>query len=231
MLDVLHISSLRHGADGNASSPYAANYDDSKAGSYSKLPDALLTNSGRAVTTVAQWWKVRRPEIVEQFSREVYGRVPAHLPPVKWEVVSTTPGEDAGIAVNTKKLVGHIKSATPGVPDVNMEMTLTTPAHGTHPVAVVMEFAYTFPAGFRPPAAAPAEPTWQQQVLARGWGYAEFYPTTVQADSGGGLNEGIIGIANRGRPRSCRHRRSAPAALVMNEFGRRREPRTGLPGD
>jgi hypothetical protein len=44
-------------------------------------------------------------------------------------------------------------------------------------------------------------PTWQQQVLARGWGYAEYIPTTVQPDNGAGLTEGIIGLANKGQPR------------------------------
>jgi len=44
-------------------------------------------------------------------------------------------------------------------------------------------------------------PTWQQQVLARGWGYAEYIPTSVQPDNGAGLTQGIIGLANKGQPR------------------------------
>ena len=50
---------------------------------------------------------------------------------------------------------------------------------------------------FKPPPG----PTWQQQVLARGWGYAEYIPTSVQADNGAGLTEGIIGLGNNGQPR------------------------------
>src|ERR1700681_1792469 len=45
-------------------------------------------------------------------------------------------------------------------------------------------------------------PTWQQQVLAKGWGYATLIPTTVQADNGEGLTQGIIGLVNKGQPRS-----------------------------
>jgi hypothetical protein len=52
---------------------------------------------------------------------------------------------------------------------------------------------------FAPPANA--GPTWQQQVLARGWGYAEYVPTSVQPDNGAGLSEGIIGLAAHGQPR------------------------------
>jgi len=44
-------------------------------------------------------------------------------------------------------------------------------------------------------------PTWQQQVLAKGWGYAILIPTSVQADSGEGLTQGIIGLVNHGQPR------------------------------
>jgi hypothetical protein len=48
----------------------------------------------------------------------------------------------------------------------------------------------------------PAGPTWQQQVLARGWGYAVLSPGSIQADNGGGLTQGIIGLINHGKSRS-----------------------------
>jgi hypothetical protein len=38
-------------------------------------------------------------------------------------------------------------------------------------------------------------------VLAKGWGYAVLSPTSVQADKGDGLTEGIIGLVNKGQPR------------------------------
>jgi len=38
-------------------------------------------------------------------------------------------------------------------------------------------------------------------VLAKGWGYAEYIPTSVQADNGDGLTQGIIGLVNTGQPR------------------------------
>jgi hypothetical protein len=44
-------------------------------------------------------------------------------------------------------------------------------------------------------------PTWQSQVLAKGWGYATLIPASVQADDGAGLTEGIIGLVNQGQPR------------------------------
>src|SRR5262245_47161022 len=77
MMDLLHITSLRRGADGNnPQSPNYQNTNESKANPYPNLPDPLLLKNGKKVTTAETWWKERRPEIVEDFDREVYGRVP-----------------------------------------------------------------------------------------------------------------------------------------------------------
>jgi len=59
------------------------------------------------------------------------------------------------------------------------------------------------PAGAAAPGAGrgPAGPTWQQQVLAKGWGYATLNTGGIQADNGAGLTQGIIGLVNKGPPR------------------------------
>ena len=44
------------------------------------LPDVLTLKNGKKVTTAEMWWKQRRPEIVEDFEREVLGRVPQERP-------------------------------------------------------------------------------------------------------------------------------------------------------
>ena len=41
------------------------------------LPDPLRTESGRPVTSAADWKSLRRPEVLELFRKYVYGRVPA----------------------------------------------------------------------------------------------------------------------------------------------------------
>lgn len=40
------------------------------------------------------------------------------------------------------------------------------------------------------------------ELIAAGWGFAVLDPTAVQADNGAGLTRGIIGLGNRGRPRT-----------------------------
>src|SRR5262249_30701425 len=77
MLEALKITSLRPGANSNnTQAPNAVNYDESKANPYPKLPDPLTLKNGRKVTSDKMWLKQRRPEIIEDFDREVYGRVP-----------------------------------------------------------------------------------------------------------------------------------------------------------
>src|SRR5690349_4906736 len=76
MMDQLGIRALRPGPSGNENAPNHANYDESKANPFPDLPDALALKNGQRVTTADQWWHVRRPEIVEDFEREVLGRIP-----------------------------------------------------------------------------------------------------------------------------------------------------------
>ena len=106
LMNLLNLASLRTGADGrNPEAPNAANYDEAKANPFPKLPDPLALKNGRKVTTAATWWTLRRPEIVEDFDREIYGRVPKITPAVRWEVTKVTNEVTGGVPVTTKQLV------------------------------------------------------------------------------------------------------------------------------
>jgi hypothetical protein len=68
--------------------PAPANYDESKVGNL-PLPDPLVLEDGTPVRDVATWRERRRPELLELFSREIYGRTPAGRPPaMRWKVTS-----------------------------------------------------------------------------------------------------------------------------------------------
>src|SRR5438105_5622210 len=90
MMDQLGIRALRPGPSGNEKDPNHANYDESKANPFPDLPEALTLKSGQRVTSAAQWWHQRRPQIVDDFEREVLGRVPPNAPKVTWSATSTT---------------------------------------------------------------------------------------------------------------------------------------------
>ncbi len=201
MMELLGIKSLRPGRNGmDPNAPNFANYDESKATPYPDLPDPLTLKNGRKVTTPQMWRDQRRPEIVEDFDREIYGRVPQNTPKVNWEVTSTTNEMNGDVPVITKQLTGHVDNSSYPQITVDIEVTLSTPANAAGPVPVMMEL--TFGGIFGRPRSTNG-PTWQQQVLAKGWGYATIRPNSIQADNGAGLTEGIIGLCNKGRPRKA----------------------------
>jgi hypothetical protein len=211
LLAMLNITTLRPGANGsNPNAPNAANYDESKANPFPVLPAALVLKNGKKVSAATDWWRLRRPEIVEDFDREVYGRTPKNLPKVSWQLLSEERSVNNNIPVIIKKLAGHVDNSLYPKIKVDIDLTLTVPANATGPVPVIMEFGFVFPPGFRPPAPprdtsaannAPVPLTWQQQVLANGWGFAIILPVSIQADNGAGLKQGIIGLVNKGQPR------------------------------
>jgi len=213
MMNLLHIISLRPGADGNhPDASNAANYDEAKANPFPTLPDPLLLKNRKKVAAAKLWWNKRRPEIVEDFDREIYGRIPRATPAVQWEVTSTTTEVNGEVPVLTRKLVGHVDNSAYPLITVDIQLTLTTPANAAGPVPVIMEFGLSpeFLAALArrasatqsaPKAPAATGPTWQQQVLAKGWGYASIIATSIQPDTGAGLTQGIIGLCNKGQPR------------------------------
>ncbi len=192
MMDQLGIKKLRPGANPNNQSIF----DEATANPYADtMPDVLTLKDGTRVTSAVQWPK-RRVEIVEDFEREVYGRVPANVPKVTWEVTATTEGDSAGIPTVTKTLVGHVdNSAYPDI-TVNVQANFTVPARATALVPIMIEFGGFGRFGRR------GVMSWQEQAIARGWGYGSINPGSIQADRGGmSLRQGIIGLTNKGEPR------------------------------
>src|SRR5262249_25409526 len=129
LMGLLKIEKLRPGANPrDPKAPNAVNYDESRANPYPNLPDPLVLKDGQKVTTAEGWWKKRQPNDVEDFDREVYGRVPKDTPRVKWEVTATEKGKVGDVPVVTKRLVGHVDNSSYPHVTVAIRLTLTTPA-------------------------------------------------------------------------------------------------------
>jgi len=207
MMDQLGIKALRPGPSGNESAPNHANYDEVTANPFPHLPDVLILKSGKPVSSSEVWWNQRRPEIVEDFEREVLGRVPTSVPKVAWAVTTTVNATIGSHPVVGRQLVGHVDNSSYPLLYVDIQMILVTPANATTPVPVMMMFGGgTLPGaaptgrGAQAPAAG-ADPPSTQQLISDGWGYAYINPTSIQADNGAGLTRGIIGLVNKGQPR------------------------------
>ena len=208
LMTQLGIRRLRPGPSGNENAPNHANYDESIANPYPDLPDALRLRNGTRVSTAAVWWNRRRPEIVEDFEREVYGRVPKKVPPVTWRVALADREAVDSIPVIAKQLIGHVDNTAYPSDSVDIKMVVVTPANAHGPVPLLMMFG-------RAMMPVPAEPPQNQfermmiaarkpnlvALLSDGWGYAFIDPSSIQADNGAGLTRGIIGLVNEGQPR------------------------------
>jgi hypothetical protein len=251
MMEQLGIKALRPGPSGNESAPNHANYDESKANPYPDLPDPLTLKNGKRVASPEIWWKQRRPEIVEDFEREVYGRIPKNVPEVSWKVIVSEREYVGWTPVLARQLTGHVDNSQYPLIDVNISMTIVTPADAKGPVPVLMMFGPSMlpspvqpnfqdfeklntalkailakdsamkeildrypaysplvrpqgigPAGYPLPQNVASEIPSTHQLIAAGWGYVLLDPSTIQADNGAGLTRGIIGLVNKGQPRT-----------------------------
>lgn len=165
------------------------NYDENKANNY-VLPDPLVLKNGKPVSSAKIWWQQRRPEIIHDYETEVFGRVPENTPAVTFEVVGVDTAALGGKAIK-KTITGHIdNSAYPAAqPVIDIVLYLPAKAKGPVPLMVIIS----------------SNTKGNEQTLKllnnEGWAVAVFATNTLQADNGAGLNLGIIGLVNRGKPR------------------------------
>ena len=170
-----------------------SNYDEFLVGSFS-LPDPLLLKSGERVTDAATWWTRRRPEVLDDYLTEIYGRIPPSTPKVTFEVTGVDSTTFPGRAI-VKRVVGKIDNASYPAAKPSIEITMYLPPGATArvPIVTLVGFFFGRQANQLPDAVS--------QVIAHGWAFATVNPGAVQADNGAGLSEGIIGLVNHGMPR------------------------------
>jgi len=113
------------------------NYDESKVPDY-VLPDALTLNDGTKVTTVKQWERQRRPELLEMFASQMYGRTPKGKIKVSHETLSENPNFLNGKA--TAKQVKFVFAN--GAKRQEAVLLLVLPNHPKGKVPVIISYNY-----------------------------------------------------------------------------------------
>jgi hypothetical protein len=191
MLDQLGIKKMRRGRDARVKDTS----DEATANPYKdSMPDLMSYKDGTKVRTADQWTK-RRAEIVEEFEREVYGRVPKNVPRVTWELTRTVEAESGGIATVTKTLAGNVDSSAFPPIKVTIQASFTVPKAAAGKVPIILQFGGGFGGG------RGGANSWTQQALDKAWAHGTINPTSIQPDNSR-LREGIIGLTNQGQPRS-----------------------------
>lgn len=189
---------LRYAATGHVS-----NYDEAKVGHYT-LPDPLVLHSGQPVRDAETWHRQRRPEILEAYRNEIYGRVPLSAPHVRFEVAES--GTDVLEGTATRKHVVLHWGESPEGPKANLVMYLPKNAKTPVPILLHLVFFGGLPTAAVPvssasatnasvksndaataPGAAPARPRGSEtgpiaEMLRRGYGYATIRYTEIEGD-------------------------------------------------
>ena len=177
---------------------HISNYDEAKVPAYT-LPDPLKLADGTPVRDARTWQTRRRSEIVKSYESQIFGRLPANLPKVEWQVTETDPKARDGQAIR-QKVVGTVGT---GIRAVHINLAVYTPANVTKRVPVIL--LANFGGGNTPASAPPArgsttpalplgEPPVAAEILARGWGYATLQYQDIQPDRADALMEGVIGL-------------------------------------
>lgn len=168
------------------------NYNEADAGNPA-LPDPLVLHNSRPVRDTNTWWNERRPEILTDVTRDVYGIIPAITPRVTFSVTATDPNWLGGRAIR-KTIQGRIDNSRYPAAEPRIDLALYIPANATGPVPVIVVIGNL-------PGGEAGQPSVLEQVLSAGWALATFSPAALQQDSGAGLNAGIIGLVNEGKDR------------------------------
>jgi hypothetical protein len=166
---------------------HVSNYDESKVKPY-MLPDPLVMSNGTPVRD-ANAWRKRRAEILRLYETDIYGRIPAKTPAVKWQVTLAESPAGEGGAIK-KRVTGTIGDAA-DAPRVNL--TLNTPANAKGPVPLILLVSFGGQSG------VPQDPPVAADILARGWGYATVLYTEIQPDRNNTFNQGVIGVTLGGQ--------------------------------
>jgi hypothetical protein len=103
--------------------PLDVNYDEAGVPEYT-LPDALLCRDGAPVSSPELWFERRRPELLDLFASQIYGRSPPAAP-VSLATLSEEPHACGGIATR-KELELCIRLAS-GSPALSARLLLWLP--------------------------------------------------------------------------------------------------------
>lgn len=111
----------------------AQNYDESKVGSYT-LPELLKTQSGQTISTVDEWEKVRRPEILKLFEDHVYGQVPNDYDDIQFRIKNTDKKAMGGKATLKEVLITVFRNQK----TATINLVMFTPNKVKKPVPVFL---------------------------------------------------------------------------------------------
>lgn len=183
------------------------NYDEAKVGTYT-LPDALTLNNGKSVRDAKTWWKQRRPQIVELFETQQFGRAPGRPAAESFEVFDKGTPALGGKAI--RKQVRIYLTADKSDPSIQLLIYLPTGA--TKPVPMFFSINFGALQNITDDPGIKTETVWDPKtgkriappemfkrfghmdvlpLLEAGFGVATYYYGDVDPDMPNGFANGI----------------------------------------
>ena len=192
---------------------FVPNYDETRIPAYS-LPDLLICKDGSRVADRDIWRSTRRPEILDLFSQEMFGRSPAR-PPLTAEIFEQTDNALAGKAIRRQVRINLTNTAA----GPSMSLLLYLPKSAVSqpvPVFLGLNFAgnYTVSAeseipitecwvpdetklqttGHRANPASRGKMSYRwpiARIIERGYGVATIYYGDIDPDFDDGFKNGV----------------------------------------
>ena len=189
--------------------PDYINTDPSKVPAYT-LPDALTMQDGRKVTTPEQWYAERRPELLELFETEMYGKAPGPVEGMKWEIAEEGPALD-GKALRRQVRIFY-------APHKYVTVLMYFPAGATGPVPAFMGMNFegnvtvspdpgilypepNYARGYRiytEPARGSQAARWPvEDIIGRGYALVTFHTSDIDPDYDDGFGNGATPLIYR----------------------------------
>ncbi len=171
------------------------NYQESRVPDY-ELPNPLVFDDGTAVTSPEQWTKTRRPQLLELFRDQVYGRRPDVEYSVQFEQTAEIPDAFDGAAIGRSMKAGvSIGDRTYTFPFV---VFIPAGVSGKVPAVVHINNRYFIPLD---KAVSEHDPFWPAKTLiSRGYATASFHTSDVDPDRKDGYADGIRSFFADGQP-------------------------------
>ncbi len=143
------------------------------------LPELLTTLDGRKVASADDWKNLRRPEVLELFRKNEYGRVPDAAVQTAFTVTNRDPNAMSGAA--TLKQIDVVVAR--GQKSLTIHVSLFIPNAPPKPVPVFLLICNRPAAENIDPTRAVKSPFWPaEEVVARGYGVAAFFNADVAPD-------------------------------------------------
>lgn len=208
----------------NGQEPPDTNYDESKVPPY-ELPHPLTCFDGRKVADAAMWQSVRRPEILQVFAEQVYGRTPRFETQLRFEAGLVDAKALEGLA--TRKEVRIHLFAGKDAPWMDLLLYVPNKAKGRVPVFLGLNYGNQGVSD--DPAITPSRNAvcrrgehghrWPlAMLLERGYAVASFHGGDIELDRhGSGCR-----FTQAGWRRGIRHhvmRQAGRTALADDEWG------------